>query len=117
MGFRLLALLAIVFLVTNPHLLYAVFNVPPIVVESYEFYAPEAVVTALVPIAMLFPVVSFGIRTYKQYKLTQFKAQREEQSAMLKRLSELREVEEQETIISDDEKKAAKEQKPADKAS
>ncbi len=116
MGVRLLALLALVFLVTNPHLLYAVFNVPPVIVESYEFYAPEAAVTALVPIAMLFPVVSFAIRTYKQYRLTQYKAQREEQSAMLKRLSELREVEEQETIITDDEKKAEKEkmeQKPA----
>jgi hypothetical protein len=117
MGFRLLALLALVFLVTNPYLLYAVFNVPPIIVESYEFYSPEAVVTAIVPVAMIFPVISFAIRTYKQYRLTQFKAQREEESAMLKRLSELREIEESETVITDEEKKAAKEQKPADKAS
>ncbi|MEX2680265.1 MAG: hypothetical protein Q6373_001575 [Candidatus Sigynarchaeota archaeon] len=113
MGVRLLALLALVFLVTNPQLLFLVFNVPPVIVESYEFYAPEAVVTALVPLAMLFPVVSFAIRTYKQYKLTKFQAQREEQSAILKRLSELREIEEQEAVISDDEKKAAREQKPA----
>jgi hypothetical protein len=117
MGFRLLALLALVFLVTNPYLLYAVFNVPPIIMESYEFQSPEAVVTALVPIAMLFPVISFAIRTYKQYRLTQFKAQREEQSTMLKRLSELREIEEKETVISDEEKKAEKEQKPAEKLS
>jgi len=113
MGFRLFALLAVVFLVTNPQLLYAAFNVPPIIVESYEFYAPEAVVTALVPIAMLFPVLSFTIRTYKQYRLTKFKAEREEQSAMLKRLSELREIEEQETVIGDEGPKAENEQKPA----
>ncbi|MBN2152839.1 MAG: hypothetical protein JW839_15415 [Candidatus Lokiarchaeota archaeon] len=113
MGFRLLALFALVFLVTNPQLLYAVFNVPPIIAESYEFYAPEAVVTALVPIAMLFPVISFAIRNYKQYRLTQFKAQREEQSAMLKRLSELREIDEAETVIADEGKKAELEQKPA----
>ncbi len=113
MGFRLAALFVLVFLVTNPYLIYIVFNVPPIILESYDFQSPEAVVTVLVPIAMLFPVISFAIRTYKQYRLTQFKAQREEQSVMLKRLSELREIEEKETVITDDEKKAAKEQKPA----
>ncbi|NMC03669.1 MAG: hypothetical protein GYA24_00585 [Candidatus Lokiarchaeota archaeon] len=110
MGVRLLALLGLVLLVINPQVLYAVFNVPPIIAESFEFYSPEAVVTAIVPIAMLFPVVSFSIRLYKQYKLTKYQARREEESAILKRLSELREVEEQETVISDEEKKVSKEE-------
>lgn len=103
MGIRLAALLGLTILVTNPIWLYRVFNIPPIIADSYSITAPEAVITALVPIALLFPVIAFIIRIYKRVKLTRFKAQREEQSAMLKRLSELREMEEEETIAPEQE--------------
>nr|MDO8114061.1 hypothetical protein [Candidatus Sigynarchaeota archaeon] len=108
MGLRLGALIGLVVVVTNPILLYQVFNVPPIISESFDITAPEAVITALVPIALLFPLVSFIIRTYKQYKLTQVRMQKEQQSAMLKRLSDLREIEEEETVIDKKETDAAK---------
>ncbi|HME53351.1 MAG TPA: hypothetical protein VKM55_14100 [Candidatus Lokiarchaeia archaeon] len=105
MGLRLSALLGLTILVANPLWLYMVFNVPPVIAQSYSITTPEAVITSLVPIALLFPVVAFIIRTYKRIKLTRFKAQREEESAMLKKISELQEMEEEETIAPEQDQK------------
>jgi hypothetical protein len=105
MGIRLGALLGLVIVVANPIWLYSVFNIPPVIAQSYSITTPEAVLTALVPIALLFPVVAFIIRTYKRVQLTKFKSQREEQSALLKHISELREMEEAETIAPEPDQK------------
>jgi hypothetical protein len=105
MGIRLGALLGLVIVVANPIWLYSVFNIPPVIAQSYSITTPEAVLTALVPIALLFPVVAFIIRTYKRVQLTKFKSQREEQSALLKHISELREMEEAETIVPEPDQK------------
>ena len=101
MGIRLGALLGLTVLVTNPIWLYSAFNIPPVIADSYGITTPEAVLTAIVPIALLFPLLAFIIRTYKRVMLTKFKAQREEQSALLKRISEMQETEEEETPAPD----------------
>nr|MDO8119497.1 hypothetical protein [Candidatus Sigynarchaeota archaeon] len=93
---RLGILFLFVFVVCNPGLVFSVFRMPNIVINSVEFVSLETIVTVLVPIALLFPVVAFGIRTYKRYQLTVYNMRRQEESALLKRLSELRSIEEEE---------------------
>lgn len=101
MGFRLLFLFGLTLVCANPILFFRVFNVPAIIEESVGFGAPEAIITVLVPIALLFPVISFLIRTAKRYQLTQIMKNREEESDFLRRLSELREIEAQEMLGED----------------
>lgn len=98
MGVRLAIMIGLTFVIVNPILLFQVFRIPDIVGSSVGFNSPEAVVTTLVPLILLFPLVSFIIRTRKQYMLTLEKNRREEESTLLKRISELREIESEETV-------------------
>ena len=102
MGIRLGVLVLMVFVMTNPILFYQVFGVPQIISESVGFSNPEAIVTVVVPIGMLFPLIAFLIRTYKKYKLSALQAKKEEESEILRKLAELREIEEEETLYEDD---------------
>ncbi|MHA1792493.1 MAG: hypothetical protein ACTSVI_07600 [Promethearchaeota archaeon] len=98
MGFRILSLFGLVYLAANPIIIFQVFRIPDIISSSVGFQSPEAIVTILVPIALLFPVVSFAIRTYKQYNLTRVILKKERESEMLRKISELREIEMEETV-------------------
>ncbi|MFX0099149.1 MAG: hypothetical protein ACFFCS_06165 [Candidatus Hodarchaeota archaeon] len=101
MGFRLLFLFLLTIVIINPILFFQVFGVPEIISQSVGFNSPEAIITVIIPIALLFPVVSFVIRVSKKYQLTQIMKKREEQSDFLRRLSELREIESAEVVSED----------------
>jgi hypothetical protein len=101
-----------VYVIANPPILAILFNFGPAITQSVAFEQPEAIIMMLIPIALLFPVIAFAIRTYKQYRLTILKNKREADSALLKRISELREIEEQETVDSEPERPSV-EQKPS----
>ncbi len=107
MGIRLGALFLLVFVASNPGLVFSVFRMPAIVINSVEFTSLETIITVLVPVALLFPVVAFGIRTYKRYQLTVYNLRRQEESALLKRLSEIRAIEEEETFEAEQQKDIA----------
>ncbi|MHA1370456.1 MAG: hypothetical protein ACTSWN_15805 [Promethearchaeota archaeon] len=97
MGLRVILLFVLVFFVANPILLYTAFGVEPIIQASVGFQNPEAVVTTVVPLILLFPFLAFLIRQIKRYRLTQIMLKRERESELLQKISELQEIEEMET--------------------
>ncbi|MBD3188304.1 hypothetical protein GF325_15825 [Candidatus Bathyarchaeota archaeon] len=99
MTLRLVSIFGLVYLVANPILIFRVFRVPDIIESSVGFSSPEAIVTSLVPVVLLFPLVAFIIRTYKQYKLSKSHSRREKESDLLKKISQLRDIEEEETVF------------------
>ncbi|MHA1683123.1 MAG: hypothetical protein ACTSUE_19445 [Promethearchaeota archaeon] len=107
MGFRLLVLFGLTFFIVNPIFLFQVFRVPGVIEHSVGFNSPEGIVTSLAPIVLLFPLVSFIIRSYKRYKLTQLLSRRQEESELLKKISDLRDIEEEETQFEEDSQKPA----------
>jgi hypothetical protein len=109
---RIVFISLLVYLIANPPLLAAVFNFGPAITQSVAFEQPEAIITMLIPIALLFPVIAFAIRTYKRYRLTILKNKREADSEMLRRISELRAIEEAETVATEAEKPVSA-QKPS----
>jgi len=46
-----------------------VFNLPPAIVESVAMYSPEVIVTLLIPLILLFPVISKIIASIKHRNL------------------------------------------------
>jgi len=68
--FRVGLLIVISFIIIHPKwFMEEVFNLPPAIVESVAMYSPEVIVTLLIPLILLFPVISKIIASIKHRNL------------------------------------------------
>jgi hypothetical protein len=68
--FRLVGITILVFIVSQtPWVLKNIFRVPPAISESVEMFTAEVILTLLIPIILLFPVISLIIRGSKHQHL------------------------------------------------
>jgi hypothetical protein len=68
--FRVGLLIIISFIIIHPKwFMEEVFNLPPAIVESVAMYSPEVIVTLLIPLILLFPVISKIIASIKHRNL------------------------------------------------
>jgi hypothetical protein len=67
---RLVILILISFVIIHPHWFFVyVFNMPPAISESVAMYSPEVVIILLIPIMLVFPVISKIISYIKHRSL------------------------------------------------
>ena len=68
--FRVGLLIIISFIIIHPKwFMESVFNLPPAIVESVAMFSPEVIVTLLIPLILLFPVISKIIASIKHRNL------------------------------------------------
>ncbi len=68
--YRVLLLIIISYIIIHPHWFFVnVFNLPPAITESVAMASPEVVITLLIPIILLFPVISQIISYVKHRNL------------------------------------------------
>jgi hypothetical protein len=74
---RLVILILISFVIIHPHWFFVyVFNLPPAITESVAMYSPEVVIVLLIPIILVFPVIS-KIISYIKHRSLIIKLQQE----------------------------------------
>jgi hypothetical protein len=74
---RLVILILISFVIIHPHWFFVyVFNLPPAITESVAMYSPEVVIVLLIPIILIFPVIS-KIISYIKHRSLIIKLQQE----------------------------------------
>ena len=67
---RLVILILISFVIIHPHWFFVhVFNLPPAITDSVAMYSPEVVIILLIPIILVFPVISKIISYIKHRSL------------------------------------------------
>ena len=74
---RLIILILISFVIIHPHWFFVhIFNLPPAISESVAMYSPEVVVVLLIPIILVFPVIS-KIISYVKHRALIIRLQQE----------------------------------------
>ena len=67
---RLVILILISFVIIHPHWFFVhIFNLPPAITESVAMYSPEVVIVLLIPLILVFPVISKIISYIKHRSL------------------------------------------------
>ncbi len=67
---RLVILIIVSYIIIHPNwFLISVFKLPPAITESVELYSPESIIILLLPIMLIFPVISYGISYIKHRNL------------------------------------------------
>ena len=67
---RVFLLIIISYIIIHPRWFFInVFNLPPAITESMSMFSPEVVITLLIPIMLLFPVISYIISFIKHRNL------------------------------------------------